>query len=234
MFRLLLGVAFLAAAYPSWERWCQYLLPPDHEPSPVIYGLVRPYSDSEFTWEDVYEMSLLRSFLADARTLAEIALDWAIPALVVLVLVSRRRSAVAGRRAAAALTLVAVLALVALPSFDSPLDAQWFAVVADRLDGPTTLALLSAAVLVLLATQGSQPEVRTPPRPVELTALGALVGYWVLTVVVTVVIGLTQGGLAVAPGLLSSFEHFPLLAAVPAVACVLSWRMGVRRWRRRL
>lgn len=234
-FRLMSGVAFLAAGHPTYERWRQYLSPPEsYGSSSMIYGLVRPYSDSKFTWEDVYEMSLLRSLLADARTLAEIALDWAIPALVVLAFMSGRRSAVAGRRAAAALTLVAVLALVALPGFDSPLDAQWFAVVADHLDGTTTLALLSAAVLVLLATQGSQPEVRTPPRPVELTALGALVGYWVVTVVVTVVIGLTHGGLAVAPGLLNSFEHFPLLAAGSVVGCVLLWRVGVRRWRRRL
>ncbi|PZG12253.1 hypothetical protein C1J01_33295 [Nonomuraea aridisoli] len=244
--------AFAAAAYPTWDRWRCYLFPPDTGSGWVIYGQVRLFSLHDFTWQDVYEWSLLRSLLADVHTVVEFALDWGLLALGVLVLAARRRSAVAGRRAAAVLTLVAVLVPLDPPAASAvdfaPLDVRWWADVADRMGETTTVALLSAAVLVLLVTQVPGPERDRRSRPtaslVARRALGALIDYWLVTVLVSVAVGLTKGGLYVIgpPGLLAYFrlsgfvdDPSRLLLAALVIGYVLSGRtlgirlMGLRR-----
>lgn len=155
------SAALAAAAYPTWDHW-------DYE----IYSESRTYGCVGLFpggGQDVgalvsqFSSSLASSLLGDASTLAELATQGALPALLVVVgflAALKGKGGVAGRRVAGLLTVLAV-AGPASPSYagDNPcsgpvpvLTVEWFSIMIDAY-GPVELCLMTSAVLVLLATR---------------------------------------------------------------------------------
>ncbi|MFD1536396.1 hypothetical protein [Nonomuraea guangzhouensis] len=233
---LLIWVAALtAAAYPTWDTW----RPQAEEPG--VY-----YSCFGHDWDE--SPSLLQPLRGDLATMTELSMTWAVPALVVLAALGRWNSAAAGRRAAAILTLIAfVRPLTPVYAGDDPcegglplLSLDWFKTVACAW-GPYELALLTAALLVLLATHvvgpAEEPVVTTSSRPAWHRGLTLLIDYLAVTALVTLAIRVAGGWpVDLTSGLLQwlSFDqvlHDPArLLVYPAMALyiLVRWRFTRR------
>lgn len=183
--------ALCAAAFPTWDLWSARF------EEAQSFFCVGAYRDDESTWDRLF-LPFLLPLRADLNALHGLAMTWAFPTVVVLVCFARWHSAVAGRRAAWVLTLVAALGPIVGQYFDLEacatvplLSAQWFAEVADNLRGTTGSSLLVSAVLVLLATQVLGPAEEPLTVPVGLMArrsAALLIDYWVVVVCLTLVI----------------------------------------------
>ncbi|WP_433443979.1 hypothetical protein [Nonomuraea sp. CA-141351] len=200
---LLIWVAALAAAaYPTWDTW----RPQDGSEYVELIGCLGDFGD----WDD----SPFLSLRGDLATITDLATTWAFPSLTVLAALGHWHSAAAGRRAAAALTLIAfVRPLTPAYSGDEPCDGllplfslDWFKTVATAW-GPWELSLLTAALLVLLATHAlgpaEEPAVAVPSRPGWHRVLTLLIDYLAVTVLVALAVRLTGGwSIEVGAGLL--------------------------------
>ncbi|MEU7856791.1 hypothetical protein [Nonomuraea sp. NPDC049141] len=189
---LLIWVAALtAAAYPTWDTWR-----PQAEETGVFYGCFGNYGDES--------PSLIQPLRGDLATMTELATTWAVPALVVLAALGRWHSAAAGRRAAAVLTFIAVVRpLTPVYAGDDPcggglplFSLGWFKAVACSW-GSYELALLTAALLVLLATHAfgpaEEPIVTASSTPAWRRGLTLLIDYLAVTALLTLAIRVTGG-----------------------------------------
>lgn len=249
MSRLTLAIwvaALCAAGYPTWEIWQPY-------PGQLIACGSR-YQD-ESLWAVAVEPYLL-PLRGDVHTLVTLGLTWGMPAVIVLLTFGRWHSASAARWAASLLTLTAASVVLAAPYFDPALcdyvplfSHEWFGEVAGHLGERAVLALLTAAVLVLVATRtGAEPSAGPVIAPAGRTArrsAAILTDYWVAVLLATLASWVWRGSTeSIRDGLLSRLdlslvlvEPALLLGPLAAVVYVLSRRMlwmGVRRWRRRL
>ncbi|MGW0804663.1 hypothetical protein [Nonomuraea sp. NPDC002799] len=206
--------ALAAAAYPTWDTWRP---PPAGEWTSEVFGCIGLYSRS-------WDRSPLLPLRGDLGTMTELATTWGLPLLIVLAALGHRHSAAAGRRAAAALTLIAfVRPLTPWYAGDAPcggplrlLSLEWFETVATAF-GPWESSLLIAALLVILATQppgASRPDAGEPVilAPSRRRALTLLMDYLAVTMLVSLAIRLTGGwGTGLSGGLLQWLAFDELL-----------------------
>jgi hypothetical protein len=181
--------ALCAAAFPTWDLWRARF--EESQFFSCLGSLPRYHS----AWERLL-LPFLLPLRGDLNALHSFAMTWAAPAIVVLVCFAHWHSAVAGRRAAGILTLLAVLGPLTWPYFDSAccatvpvLSAQWWTEMIDSW-GTTEVSLLAAAVLVLLATQVLGPAEESPAATVGLVARRSaafLIDYWLVAVCVTLI-----------------------------------------------
>ncbi|WP_155128898.1 hypothetical protein [[Actinomadura] parvosata] len=200
MSRLTLAVVWVgalgAAVFPTWQLWRSVV-----NPGQLFWcgGVVfREYEP----WRQFLE-PLAEPLRADLNLLVRGSSLSAVPAIIVLAAFARRRSATAGRRAAAGLTLLAVLQVLSAPYFDFTVcqtvpifGGQWFGeVVRHAYEGAPSLV---AALLVLVATQvlGPGEEVAAVSgATVARRAPAVLIGYWTIVLAVSVGDDLSAGPL---------------------------------------
>ncbi len=225
--RLAWASALAPAAYSTWSAW------------QVEYGSSYAALDCG-RWFDqggLGSTRLASALLGDAYEIADLALVWGVPSLLVLtgLLMSAvtGNAAVAGRRVAGLLVLLA-LVRPAAPSYVAEdgcsmipvLSGEWFATVA-RAYGPEESALLLSALLVLLATRTARDA--WPSGLAGRRAVAFTFDYWVFVAFLS----LFEGGLSSLDyGLLNWLRistPASLLLAVPAFLYVLTGRTFGKR-----
>ncbi|MEV0619783.1 hypothetical protein AB0I81_41140 [Nonomuraea sp. NPDC050404] len=155
-----------------------------------------------------------------------------VPVIVVLVGVVRWRSA----RVGGVLALFGVVQPLVRPYFDPVVCAdvrlfsgQWFGRVGEALRESTSVSLLVAAVLVLVATQvlgpANDPAAAVAWRPVVRRVVGFLFCYWTLGLLVVVMdemaVGYLNAGLLYWLSTASVLDNpWPLLVALVMIAYV--------------
>ncbi|MCK2213862.1 hypothetical protein MF672_008670 [Actinomadura sp. ATCC 31491] len=234
--------ALCAAAFPTYESWSA------RTAGTELSVCVSDAFSADGMWHWLVTPVVL-ALRGDLDALCQIAVTWAVPALVVLAGFSRWHSAVAGRRTAGALASIAVLGPLVWPYWDPAacdtvpmFSGEWLAEVSGQFGGTAVTAPLVAAVLVLLATQVLGPAEERPAAPASRVARRAgavLIDYWV--VVVCVVLVARSSADALEYGLWNWLvldavvsEPARLLLPVAVIGYVLSgrtlgaWLMGLR------
>ncbi|MET8984682.1 RDD family protein [Nonomuraea wenchangensis] len=218
--------ALAPAAYSTWSAW------------QVEYGSSYAALDCGRWFEGGFDSTRLASaLLGDAYGIADLAVVWGVPSLLVLTgfLMSAvtGNEAVAGRRVAGLLVLLAIVRPAA-PSYVAEdgcsmipvLSGEWFATVA-RAYGPAESALLLSALLVLLATRTARDT--WPSGPTGRRAVAFIFDYWVFVAFLS----LFEGGLSSLDyGLLNWLgvnAPTSLFVAVPAFFYALTGRTFGKR-----
>ncbi|MGP4098116.1 hypothetical protein [Nonomuraea sp. KM90] len=171
-----------AAAYPTWAAWRDG--PGYGWFSYCPASVLQPLG----VWDRIME-PLLLPLRADAFAVVWLSLIAAVPVFVVLMASAWRRSGTTGRRSAAVLASLAVLLPLSLPYYDAEACAEvrvfsgrWFAKVVSHLGTGTSVALLGAALLVLLATRTTGPAEERPAGVAVRRVSAFLLCYWTVAV----------------------------------------------------
>ncbi|SNS35001.1 RDD family protein [Streptosporangium subroseum] len=194
--------AAVAAALPSWELW-------HFQPQPGIAGIrMSEAYRSEVPLTSHWLLSPLQGDLAVIMATVE---TWAVSALLVLTgllaCLGRRDPETVGRRVAGVLVLLAIVG-PALPRYVDPeghgpmplLSAAWFTTVIDSW-GSTQFCLLTAAVLVLVASWAMRPaDLEKPVTPRADTAWRRLAAILVDYLVAIVLLGAVVRPVAILTG----------------------------------
>ncbi|MGJ6967528.1 RDD family protein [Streptosporangium sp. G11] len=195
--------AAVVAVLPTWELWRERReieeFARTHEWSDQVYGVVCQFGSGS-------TLSPFAPLRRDLEAVMEITMEWAVPALVVLLgllaCLLRGRPATVSRRVAGLLVPNAAAGPLAslhghrgicggtIPLF----GADWFAGVADAW-GITQLCLLAAAALVLVASRpGTRPVTVEEPAASQAGMVwrrpaAALVDYLIVVGVLSAVVG---------------------------------------------
>ncbi|MEV4835644.1 hypothetical protein AB0K05_14035 [Nonomuraea sp. NPDC049486] len=144
-------VAAVAAFLPSWWRWevWRELHPPEDERRmTVFFSLVQPPADFAGT-------PVLTPLLTDLGSIGEVALRWALPAVLVLAgflaCLGRADPEVVGRRVAWGLVVMAVIEPVTVYDPALPL-MEWGGYVVGLWGEPHQMCYPLAALLVLVGS----------------------------------------------------------------------------------
>ncbi len=219
--------ALAAAAYSTWNAW-QF----EYGSSYTVLGCVESSDTGGFGLTRLASASL-----GDAYDIAGLAVQWGVPAILVLagfcMSAATGNRAIIGRRVAGLLVLLAVVG-PAGPAYMASdgcsvipvLSGEWFTTVATAY-GPAESALLLSALLVLLAARTARDT--WPSGSAGRRAVAFTFDYLVFVAF----LGLFEGGLSSLDyGLLNWFtvnEPTSPLVAVPAFFYVLTGRTFGKR-----
>ncbi|MFF5207008.1 RDD family protein [Streptosporangium sp. NPDC000396] len=221
------ATALAAAAYSTWSAWQV-----EYGSSYAVLGCVGFFDTAGFGLT-----RLASAPLGDAYEIADLALLWGVPSILVLtgflMSAATGNGAIIGRRVAGLLVFLAIVGPAA-PSYMAEdgcsmipvLSSEWFATVASAY-GPAQSALLLSALLVLLASRTVRDT--WPSGFAERRAVAFTFDYLIFVALLS----LLEGGLSSLDyGLLNWFrvnEPTSLLVAVPAFFYVLTGRTFGKR-----
>ncbi|MGW6502769.1 RDD family protein [Nonomuraea angiospora] len=214
------AAAVAVAAYATWDAWQA-----EFGSSYAVFGCMGSFGGAGFGL-----ITVVSALLGDAYELAQLAVLWGVPSILVLAgsLMSAvtGNGAIVGRRVAGLLVLLAIAGPVS-PSYMSEdgcsevpvLSGEWFRTVLSAY-GPAQSALLGSALLVLLATRTARDT--WPSGSTGRRAAAFAIDY----AIVVFLLGLFAGRLSgVQYGLLNWFrvnEPASLLGAVAAFQYALT------------